>query len=962
MTFAPFDGVLLDDPRDPVPGAVAISLHHRVERAFAAREQRPPLNAAAMRDRAAVCHALMAQGLLPDQLHALGRHGLMLESAREPGSIASLIRHLQAYLEQVERHGYLEPYEAMWRAASARSAGQRGFWIERQAEDGPLDAGLRELVPARLRVLCLLPELGAVRFRLPTQRGAGRMGLFDTHEPHLVRQLLPALEAVAAERGLEHFELEAPEGWAENPWGTALDTLFEGPLPLDEEGRAHLRRALLPTEAAVWRAAVEQICAWIQGGLSAAEITLVHPDPAAVGPMLAPLLAMEGVAMRGWPGRPLKGAPVWGPVWQILTGLWNLDPAALGAGLATSSRRSVRVLAAQLAESDQAGELGLRHSLEALSGGDRSWVEDRWAFLWNLRTKVQPPARWLSDVEAVVQRFELLTGRHAFYPPFGLLQEAWAGVSEPTPFRAFLEELEGALETMRAPNLADDAAGVRLLAPDGLESEWTGSHAVLLLDLGEGVWPAAAATLPELDGARMLAINRALRAQSAAGEGAPDFPSRLQAFILPQVEENETLPRAFHRDAHAFNRALALARQEVVALSAERDANGQLRAQGPFWHALNGAGAWRPTEGSAHSRLRWRWESAPAEAPLRARQEAVRAGAPGFSGHRCGPVSDCTPGVWDRGGSAEHPLAPTLLEGLARCPFRVLSELYWKLDAWREGGAHVLQIGTLVHRLMEAALVDLAGEAHWPSAFLERHGLSSPAVAAVHALLASRWRDCAGGWVDSLGPLHAIARERLRLAIEDLLPSVAAILVEDLQQPSPTKEELAFLDAAAEGPWLRELVGLEYRLEPCAVTLPDGSELWVHGTVDRLERWTANGQCFLRIVDYKLSRYSSLATYRENDGPVGAHLQLPLYQALLEQQTQLPVTALLVSLKEPWRPIPMMLKGDERARLMANLGTLLARARRGDFPAVPGEHCASCGLSALCGHPVDVEMGEEVEP
>ena len=67
-------------------------------------------------------------------------------------------------------------------------------------------------------------------------------------------------------------------------------------------------------------------------------------------------------------------------------------------------------------------------------------------------------------------------------------------------------------------------------------------------------------------------------------------------------------------------------------------------------------------------------------------------------------------------------------------------------------------------------------------------------------------------------------------------------------------------------------------------------------------------------------------------GALGAHLQLPLYQALLEEELGLPATALLISLRETGKPVPMMCQGEDRAALLANLEALLDRARLGDFP------------------------------
>lgn len=948
LAFAPFDGVLLDDPRDPIPGAVAMAVHQRVERRLAAQDRRTPLKLAALRDRAAACQLLLGQGLLPPQLKALERYGLVLGNPKDPRSLASLVRHQEAYLEGVAVSGYVEPMAALWHAAEAQAGGGRGFWVERHPEDGPLEASIRDLAPPRLRALCALPSLGTVRFRLATRRGAGAAGLFDGQEPHLVRQLLPNLEALD---GLEHLELDSPEGWAENPWGAALDRLFEGPLVGLPDS---LQRATLPTEAAVWRSAVEQVRAWVDEGFEPAEITLVHPDPAAVGPLLATWLAAEGVPLRAHPGRSLLESAPWASLWALLTGLRDQDPAPLAAGLASPAEtplgRSLRALAAALDRVDQAGEGALQPAFAALSEGDRRWVAERWTFLGSLREKRQPGPAWLADLEALAQRLELAGDRAAFYPALGLLGEAWAAERTPMAFPEFLEALEGALEVLRSPDPEPAPGGVRLVSPTALETHWEGSRATLMLDLGEGAWPASPRANPELDWPRLLALNGALRAQAEAGEGARDFPPHLQTFLLPQAEAREVLPRAFHREAYGFNRALALTRERLVALSAERDADGQLRAQGPFWRALDGAAPWAPQAERAATLGRWRWEAAEPDALTQARQASLR-GSPA-------PEGDRLPGLWLKGLSAETPLAPTLLEGLARCPFRVFGERHLKLRT--EGEAHALHLGTLAHGLLEAMLRGLEAAAHWPAAFLEREGWEAVSTAAMEAILQARWEATMAEALGALEPLGASERSRLVLAMEELLPALAEVLAQDLAGEAPTPEETAHLGLEEGGAWRRELLGLEWALEPRETVLPGGRRIWIHGTVDRLERWSRGSERFLRIVDYKTSRYGRLSAYRE--GALGAHLQLPLYQIMVEAALGLPATALLVSLREMGKPVPMMLQGEDRTALRANLEVLLDRALRGEFPACPGEHCDTCGLSALCGRPVDIEMpGEEAE-
>jgi hypothetical protein len=878
--------------------------------------------------------------------------------------------HFRDYLQAVEATAYLEPSRALWLAVDKELSGKRGLWIERHPLDGPLEADIGDLAPPRLRALCALPSLGTVRFRLATRKGSGVRSLFAGHEPHLVRQLLPALENFAVEHGIEHLELDTPKGWGMNPWGDALDGLFDGPLLLDAEGSAKLQRALLPTEAAVWRATLEQICAWIHQGIPASEITLIHPEPAGIGSLLQPLLAAEGLALRKHTSLPLKQSPVWGPLWTLVAGLRDRDPALLAAGLAACPQdsplgRSLRALATALEQSDQAGELALDHSYESLRTDEKTWLKDRWAFLRSLSDKTQPLSFWLRDLESLASRLELVTNGNLFYPSLGLLKECWADDETPLALAAMTECLESALDLMRAPETVP-ACGLNLMSPSALESTWRGSAATLILDLGEGCWPSAPQANPDLDWPRLQALNAALRAQSAAGGGAADFPSTLQCFPLPHTEEGETLPRAFHREAYAFNRALALTRTHLVALSAQRDSAGQARSQGPFWQALEGAGTWQPAQDRASSHVRWRWDAAESGALDLDRQKSMRVAPsdPETALAREGPLRDRIPGIWNYGNSETNPASPTLLEGLARCPFRVHAQRHLKLGSWQEADAHALNLGSLLHKLMETLLVDLVHSKHWPSTFLERYGLDSPNPAALHSLLQKRWVNESHEWLKAIPALHEIGEKRLRLSVDEALPSLAAILANDLAQTDPDKDESEALQLTTESAWRRELLGLEICLPARPMILPDGRKLWLQGTVDRLEKWVSSETSFLRIVDYKTSSRATLREYPKDDGLFGSHFQLPLYQLMIEAEYGLPVSALLMSLKEEGKTIPMMLAPENatgRKRLLRNLQLLIDRAEQGDFPANPGDHCATCALSALCGRPVDVECPEAEE-
>lgn len=954
MSYVPFDGVLLDDPREPIPGALALLLHLNVERELAAALRRAPLGREAVEGRARACRELLAQGLLPVQLRGLD---LPQGRAEDPSSLASLAAHLEAYLAAVEASGHLEPLAALWRAAEVQEAGGRGFWVERSPEDGPLDASLEDLAPVRLRALLALGGV-PVRFRLAARRGSGARGLFEGREPHVVTQVLPALENLAA--SLDRFTLEAPEDWAENPWGDALEQLFRGPLHLDPRAEHALRRGLRPTGSAVLRSAVEQVAAWVSSGIAAGDIAVFHPEAERIAPFLDGLLQAEGLGLHRAPARPLSASRDWAPLLALLEGVSLGDPALVASALAASRAAeplgsACRTFAAALDASDEAGPEALAAALADLGPEARTALGGRWGRAFDLPRQPRPLAAWLGELEALALGLGLLEEGADFHPSFGLLGQAWTPARGPVPLRDMLDALRAFLDVGTTAPEGREEGGVRLLHPSALLRGWRGSRAALLLDLGEGAWPAAPAPPPDLDEARRALLNAALRRAPHRG----GFPPALQAFPLSRAEADEALPRAFHVQAFAFNSALALTRQEVVALSAETDAEGRRRGQGPFWQALDGAGAWTPPPARCASNLRHRWQAGAASSLERERQSSLRLEDPDtLPALRIeAPGEDRVPGWWIEGLDDAHPVSPTVLEGLARCPFRVYAGRGLGLDVWPAGPAGPRGIGIAAHGLLQALLEGLEAASHWPAAFLDRHGLPRPEPRAFESVLGSAWR-LRGDAI--LGPLRLgeVERGLVQRGVEALLPDLASALAWDVAQAEPLPEERSAFGLSGPGPWERRLEGLELRLGPVALLEPPR---WFQGRVDRVERWVRGDEGFLRLLDYKASRLESLKGYLDHDGLTAAHLQLPLYQRLVEAREGLPVSAWLLPLRGFSKPMPAFFApGDtaSRGRLEARVALLLQRAEAGIFPAVPGETCASCSLSSLCGRPVDLDPAE----
>ena len=1002
MSYDPFDGVLLNDARPPVPGAFGLLLHLRVARRLAKISGWAAPGLDTLKARAQACQELLAQGLFPATLRGLQRHGLDLGSPRSAHSLASLLTHLEAYLEELESSGYLEPDAALWRAVDLELAGERGLWIERSEADGPLAAGLRDLGPARLRALACVPGLGGSTFALATRKGDGHSGLFGSPQP-LVAWFLDGLEQHGHSFPNE-LDLVEPEGWGAAPWAPALEDLFEGPLDLSAHADT-FQRGLVEGPVDLLRQAAEQVCTWLDEGFLPAEITLVHPDPHQAGALLAPLLAAEGVALHVRGGlQPLLASEAWSPLWTLLSGLLRLDPCAVSAGLRASRREDLRRWADLLAVADQSGPLAFEATFAHLDDWAKPGATRTWEDLAALRETLLTASYWAERLEGLATTLRLPVDPDDFYAPLGLLKEAWG--SDRWTFPEMLTALEAFLDAARSAKVPRAPEGLRLVAPATLLDEWPGARATLILDLSEGAWPARSAENPDLDGNRRAAINQALVRATAADETTSTainqaFPPALQRFWLPRSEHGDQIPRSFQRDAYGFNKALAMTRERLVVLSPAQDGAGRLKSQGPFWNALEGAAPWAPPT-TIHSRLRWLWEGHESDAMAEARAQAALARPEQAALSTPAPTFDHVPGIrsaWLKGREAA---SPTALEGLAKCPFRSLAERVWKLQVFDASSRLSMAVGTLVHAVVEAALTPYVGVADWPATFLAAVGANSRSGAeAVLPSLEALWTANREAWLAGLG--DAIPQEQWPQAVLDLealLPNLAAALLIDARAAAPTKHELALLypermaapetTKGAEGAkvakvakgnkgpkiqplqegWTRTLLGLEQDLGPVQLDLGQGRKLAVDGQVDRLERWDhEEGLSFLRVTDYKTSKKSTLDHYADEGAPFASHLQTPLYMLLAE--TAMPgtvATAAFIPLREE-EPVPFTdhLKrlaevdalgdagpGSWRNLLLQNLAAYDARLETGDFPPTPGDHCSRCELGSLCGRPVDV--------
>jgi RecB family exonuclease len=326
-------------------------------------------------------------------------------------------------------------------------------------------------------------------------------------------------------------------------------------------------------------------------------------------------------------------------------------------------------------------------------------------------------------------------------------------------------------------------------------------------------------------------------------------------------------------------------------------------------------------------------------------------------------------------------ISPTLLESLARCPFRAIAERVWRLDSQTGDIAGRVNkfVGTITHRLLQTIFQPVMDIPDWPAAFLERNNLAGPEIIPLENLVNACWLENKDKWLAEATRLSADQLSQAIRRVESLLPNIAACLKNDIEAVCPTVAELAFLfpgivdpaakansrHALADG-WRRTVVGLEYRLGPTDLPLGDGKTMCVAGIADHIELWenSTNNISFLRVTDYKTTTKTRLNAYAADDAPFSSHLQTPLYIWLAMEAFSRSAASVLIPLRET-SPAPFAnhLKrltesnsdGSQwQFKLARTLERLDARIERGDFPPTPGEHCRNCDYSALCARPVDI--------
>ncbi|MCL1893735.1 MAG: PD-(D/E)XK nuclease family protein [Holophagaceae bacterium] len=972
MSYSPFDGVLLDDVRPPIPGALLMSLHFQI-----AEIQGIPTDYETIVNRATACRELLEHGLSPVFLRKLSVHGLDLGYPKDTHSLNSLISHMELYLEAVSSLGFIEPNVALWNAVDAELQGKRGFWIERSPQDGHIEARLSDVKPARLRALACLPQLGGAIFRLATRRGGSDSGLFGSGQP-LVEWFLEGMETHGHAFPAD-IQLGEPLGWGVAPWSSALDSLFEKPLHL-EEYKACFQRSLVDSPWNLIRHSVEQIVAWVTQGISPESITVVHPAPERIRELLEALLKAEKIQLGSSKTlHSLIQSETWSPIWSFLDGLAHFDPWNFASGLLSSKQHEIGIWAEILSTSDQSGQRNFETSINFLPERYKPKVNSIWLYIKKIFQEELTPSEWAETINDLIEsRLRFFVDSENFYSPMGLLKESWnfdflpkGSSGKKWDFHRMLASLRVFLESTKSEDVAIKKTGVQLISPSELMERWNGSEATLVLDLSEGAWPTSPKPNPDLDWQCRASINSALLKASVGYEGI--FPPALQRFWLPRSEHLDQIPRAFQRDAYAFNKVLAMTKQHLVALSPSQDDSGRKVSQGPFWVAIEGAGDWEPNKNTCYSDIRWAWDGFYRKEYIDNRSISAKVlGAEAMFSSKA-PNDDHLTNIRPTLQNQQKYISPTMLESLASCPFRTIAERVWKLGADDASSQIPTTVGTIAHKILQSILLPFLNIPNWPNTFVQHFQLPNFRSENLENLVMEHWNQ----YQNILKKLEAkVSSNQLKIIrqqIESLLPNIASYIQHELEDNCLTPYEMEFLNNTQKEGWQKTIIGLEYKLGPVDLLLQNGKNIAVAGVVDRIELWEnpATDLSFHRIVDYKTTTKNRLSSFVYGENPFSSHLQLPLYMWIAMESFNTQVTSVLIPLRDitpmPYSNLMNYLNkycsGSNKwqTRLGKTLECLDAQIDSGDFPPTPGEQCRYCKFSALCMRPVDTSFEDEGE-
>ncbi len=305
------------------------------------------------------------------------------------------------------------------------------------------------------------------------------------------------------------------------------------------------------------------------------------------------------------------------------------------------------------------------------------------------------------------------------------------------------------------------------------------------------------------------------------------------------------------------------------------------------------------------------------------------------------------------------------LEALGASAYRFFAQRVLKLEEWQEveDTFDIRAIGIVVHHVMNM----LYGE--FMQAGLSIHPDSAEAALALTLRHLPELLDSAPQWA-AFADGVAWQLERRRKATE-----IEGFIRQDFAGDNALTEKFKELADVERWPLLRE-----WQFERVPLTLPDGSDIWMRGTFDRVDVAHRGDELLFVLIDYK----TSSSPYKAQDFELGVKVQMPVYICVLRHLLQagkldaalrqagldpaLPKRVLggiYWSSKGEFKSLYAVQASDEEqiARTLGHVERVVKLARRGHFipyAANPDKStgrcvsfCAYQELCLLCAHQLD---------
>ncbi|HNW87740.1 MAG TPA: PD-(D/E)XK nuclease family protein [Candidatus Limiplasma sp.] len=244
----------------------------------------------------------------------------------------------------------------------------------------------------------------------------------------------------------------------------------------------------------------------------------------------------------------------------------------------------------------------------------------------------------------------------------------------------------------------------------------------------------------------------------------------------------------------------------------------------------------------------------------------------------------------------DRTLSVSRLEEFADCPFRHFVEYGLKPEILKEWGVEPVDLGVFFHRSLQN-FADLAGaRPQYPAlTTAETEAMADEAVA---PLMQELLRGPMGETPRSMAGF-----ERARRIVRRACVTVTRHLAAGEFRLYRAEARFGYADSDS--------------LPPIPLRLADGTEVSLHGKIDRIDRYDQAGETYLRVIDYKSSRNTLEAAKTW----WGLQLQLMVYldAAVRGVQGAKPAGAFYFHVSDPLAPID----SDEPAAAETEIAKLL---------------------------------------